>query len=411
MRPYSRVIGEEIEHDPNRLTFLDGIRGLSVILVCWSHSVELFGEFGGFGVSVFFVLSGFLLSFRLLIELERAERTTLTLSLQNQTTVVLEYFLKRFFRIYPNYLLAISIASFFPFLRIGFGFPIEDDAIVEVFWNHVFMRRLLYHLWTMRVECSFYALLPVIVVFYKACDNFRSWRTSSLVFFALSMVLLMHYLDGVLVAEVRSGKPHFNFPVVAYYPQLLQGALAGIVYHVAVKNKWTLRHGKIATALPFISGILAVIHRVQHLKAVIPFLNTGPRFLIFEAFLLSLMIFFGTFSCPFSEAFENTALAHMGKISFSVYLMHPMYLHVIRNLLIPSYYALKDDPNFKKYEIQFVIFVLFMPVCVALGTLQYEYVEKKCAIVCNACRRILQALLSKLYRLAYATPLVEKFNQ
>ena len=76
----------------SHLPSLDGLRGISILLVVISHTFGDKKPFynGGFGVSIFFVISGFLITLLLLQE----KYTTGSVSLKN-------FYIRRFLRIFP----------------------------------------------------------------------------------------------------------------------------------------------------------------------------------------------------------------------------------------------------------------------------------------------------------------------
>ena len=69
---------------------LDGLRALSILIVMASHFVNPHLIPGGFGVLVFFVISGFLITRQLFAELKQAN----CVSIKN-------FYLRRVFRLYP----------------------------------------------------------------------------------------------------------------------------------------------------------------------------------------------------------------------------------------------------------------------------------------------------------------------
>src|SRR4051812_31705247 len=65
-------------HPGNRNASLDGLRGLAVLLVTVSHSSVPIARYGGgTGVTLFFVLSGYLITTLLVRERERRDRVSL----------------------------------------------------------------------------------------------------------------------------------------------------------------------------------------------------------------------------------------------------------------------------------------------------------------------------------------------
>jgi len=78
---------------------LDGIRALAVLIVLVAHAG--FGHIvpGGFGVTVFFFLSGFLITTLLIAEYEK-----------HQTISLKKFFLRRFFRLFPPLFISLILA-------------------------------------------------------------------------------------------------------------------------------------------------------------------------------------------------------------------------------------------------------------------------------------------------------------
>jgi peptidoglycan/LPS O-acetylase OafA/YrhL len=97
--------------DNNRLAYLDSLRGIAAMMVLiyhyigWKWGDEKSYHFasivfnGSDAVSFFFVLSGFVLSYKYLQN--------------NQELLLKEYLTKRIFRIFPAYILAVLLMFFY----------------------------------------------------------------------------------------------------------------------------------------------------------------------------------------------------------------------------------------------------------------------------------------------------------
>src|SRR5689334_16080977 len=96
----------------NRIPELDGLRGWAILLVLWGHFPFVQGVedirhiamslgTGHLGVTVFFVLSGFLIT-RILIAEKKADRFSMK-----------RFYLKRTLRIFPIYYLTLLIVVIF----------------------------------------------------------------------------------------------------------------------------------------------------------------------------------------------------------------------------------------------------------------------------------------------------------
>lgn len=171
----------------SRLPSLDGIRALSILAVLFSHTggtrgafhhLPFMGSIGVLGVRVFFVLSGFLITFLLLEERKR----TGAISLRG-------FYGRRMLRIFPgfySYLLAIALLKTIGVLHL----PWSDFAISAGFladlrltdWN-------VGHFWSLSTEEQFYLLWPALLMF---AGRPRALKIG------LMAVVLTPFLSGVL---------------------------------------------------------------------------------------------------------------------------------------------------------------------------------------------------------------------
>lgn len=172
---------------PSRLPSLDGIRALSILAVLFGHLAgtrnayqlrPFMGILGVLGVRVFFILSGFLITFLLLGERQR----TGAISLRG-------FYRRRMLRIFPAfyaYLLAIAILKAAGFLHL----PWSDLAISAGFltdlrqtgWN-------VGHFWSLSTEEQFYLVWPALLLF---AGRPRAMRI------ALTAMLVTPLLSGAL---------------------------------------------------------------------------------------------------------------------------------------------------------------------------------------------------------------------
>jgi len=140
------------------LPSLDGLRAVAVGGVMAFHFGALSFAFGRFGVTLFFVLSGFLITLLLVRERER----TGTISLRN-------FYIRRALRIFPAYyvFLAVSLAA-----MILIGTPPDTTLVLASLFYllnyaialQIVPSSLVSHGWSLAVEEQFYALWPAIVV-------------------------------------------------------------------------------------------------------------------------------------------------------------------------------------------------------------------------------------------------------
>ena len=154
------VAGEAQLHEPlsKRIAPLDGIRGFAIVLVLIAHTVHTrTGDtLGSFAVSLFFVLSGYLITSLLVRERAKTGRIDLR-----------AFFGRRVRRIFPAYyvyLAAITIATLI-------GWTDTDWRILGL--DALYLRNYAFglppdwwtgHAWTLCIEEQFYFVWPVVLV-------------------------------------------------------------------------------------------------------------------------------------------------------------------------------------------------------------------------------------------------------
>lgn len=147
-----------------RIASLGGLRGISIALVLLAHMagtrnflstdvLHRIGDTGNFGVRIFFVISGYLITTLLLDELEAAG----SISLKN-------FYVRRTLRIFPAFyffVFWIILANAVGWIQLNSGdilhavtYTINFDYVRS--WN-------VGHLWSLAVEEQFYLLWPMVL--------------------------------------------------------------------------------------------------------------------------------------------------------------------------------------------------------------------------------------------------------
>lgn len=139
-----------------RIPSLDGLRAISIIFVILSHmsksghAPRIFYQFAATGVSIFFVISGYLITSILLREREQSE----TINLR-------EFYIRRAYRIFPAafVFMAVVIVVFWPQFR---WYHIAAGLLYVA--NYDLTRPWVFgHLWSLSIEEQFYFLWPGIL--------------------------------------------------------------------------------------------------------------------------------------------------------------------------------------------------------------------------------------------------------
>lgn len=173
----------------DRIDYLDGWRGIAILLVLIAHftSFSYFNE-GRFGVDLFFVLSGMLMSNILFVK-----RTPLPL-----------FYWRRISRVFPVFFLFVFVIYTFCYLK-GITFSMSELIATITFTRTYFPSDIgiwessvpIGHLWSLNVEEHSYVILSVIASIYF----FRQKEGVLLVLLGLlTICFLLFYLKNPTLA-------------------------------------------------------------------------------------------------------------------------------------------------------------------------------------------------------------------
>jgi peptidoglycan/LPS O-acetylase OafA/YrhL len=245
-----------------KLSSLNGLRGLSILLVLLSHLRVLnnfsFGGYlskGGLGVNIFFVLSGFLITTLCIKEIEK----TGTLSLKN-------FYIRRSFRIFPVaflfiftifilnkiYQLGVSKIQF-----IGALLYLQDFSYFVVHSFTWYFR----HLWSLSVEEQFYLIFPFILS--------RSFKL-----FMISLLFIIFILP--LLFSVQYFVPSFDNIVIYAISHFLikfQGIAVGCLFAILASRKkldplFIFKTKNLTNLIGFVLIFLLVFNETFSLRSV-----------------------------------------------------------------------------------------------------------------------------------------------
>ena len=215
--------------DPSRIPSLDGLRAISVLLVIVFHmsiagdAPAFFIHLSTFGVQVFFVISGYLITSLLLAERERLDRIDLK-----------AFYLRRVFRIIP---------AAYGFLAVIFVFywaafrPVDIISTLTFTTNYDLGRpTVVAHFWSLGVEEQFYLLWPITLgLFFRQRLRILVWALCLSPFF----IVALHFLH---LNEYRA----LAFPTT--YDTLAMGCLAAVLGSRLefLRSRWFVLCGPLA---------------------------------------------------------------------------------------------------------------------------------------------------------------------
>jgi peptidoglycan/LPS O-acetylase OafA/YrhL len=282
-----------------RDNFYDCIRALAATLVFLTHSGILSG--GSIGVSIFFCLSGFLIT-RILLRLPE-------LSIGN----VAKFIFRRFMRVWPLMIFQIlltvaTVAWLYPEHLASYArdiVPMGTFSRGYSFFVYGGGSPLL--LWTLRAEFWFYVFYPLVLM---AVGRKR------LPWVALTGIGLSWYLK-LAYGHAGPGLGPFNYTLI-YLDQLMYGALCAFliernngVARAIFRNRMT------AVWLPFV-GILVLSTLSFKGYDWTWYAETSA------AALLTAPMILHQWAQPLRGDYEP--IATIGRISYSIYLLHVMVL-------------------------------------------------------------------------------------
>lgn len=341
-----------------KLDYIDALRGIAILCVVMVHTSQygssnipnLIGKIiaeGARGVQLFYLASAF----------------TLFLSFKNRLTrekfPVRNFLLRRFFRIAPMYYLGIVYYLF----QDGFGprFWLGNEThitFLNVFSNFTFLHgfypywitSLVPGGWSIAVEMSFYAILPFL--FSKIKNLNQAFN-----FFIIStfLKLFLHLLLGKypLISDDILWKEY----LFLYFPSQLPIFCLGILLYFIIIETESIKN---------ISGESILVFSILLLVQ----LATGIQFIFSNHILFGIaFLLMGFALSKFQFVFMvNPIINYIGKISFSMYLVHFAVLHWLKHFNFVDY--------FNNGILNYVVRYLFVSILtIFISSIFYKIIE------------------------------------
>ncbi len=294
----------------NRIKFLDGFRGLAILMVILYHAYtrwpamvpygSQFADFplfekGWLGVQLFFLISGFVI----LMTLEKCYSFK-------------EFIIKRWLRLFPAMLIATVLiyatARFLP-ERPG-GIPPLKDVIpgllfMEPAWiNKIFHNNQGYLegvFWSLYVEVKYYFIFGLLYFFW---GRIKAIVSIFLIFIGGMIIkILVEEMGFKALVPVNVLTHQISF---IYFGWFACGSLMYIYYK---------EHQKSFLGYALATGVISSVSSL--------FLTFGRTPAVFLWAIMILVIFMATiYSDKLKALFDNKVLVYMGFVSYPLYLIH-----------------------------------------------------------------------------------------
>lgn len=339
---------------------LNGIRAIAALAVVFSHTNNRLKHFGlmslpnwdlsGYAVTMFFTLSGFLITFLLFKEQEKTG-----------TINIKKFYIRRILRIWPLYYFYLLII-FLIFGYDGLGSKFIIHLLILPNLGGLFTTLngvpwvipsttaipLIGHYWSLGVEEQFYSFWPWVIK--KIRKLFIFLLVFPIAFFSLKVFAKMMNLSEAIQFVLHYSR----------FGCLAIGALGAYLY-------W-----KKPQILPFINSIYTQVGMWLFFGLIV--FNKFHIFSIIDHEIVSVFVVLLIINQISGKrkmvSLENKVFDYLGKISFGIYVYNPLTIFLLHTIA-QKYFMLPD--SFISYAIVFLLVTVFN---IILAHISYFTLEK-----------------------------------
>ena len=305
---------------------LDGVRGLAILMVMVSHGFEanlaasslpvrfLGGAlyYGKFGVDLFFVLSGFLI-------------TGILIDTRHDPGYFRRFFARRALRILPLYygvlFVLLGMTPWLHFHWSGMAMPLlmylQNFRPATIDHLHLSPGIGLYHFWSLAVEEQFYLVWPVIVYWLRGSRHgvLRAAMAGALLALALRLVLLRWGDPGLFI--------HYGTPT--RMDSLLLGGVLAVLFRSPADWVAVTRWAPAAFGLLCLPVVVAAAATGGYEDGHF-YWTTGVRYTVLALAFAALLAWSLTPASVAGRLFEQRWLRTLGKYSYGLYVLHVLVM-------------------------------------------------------------------------------------
>jgi peptidoglycan/LPS O-acetylase OafA/YrhL len=354
----------------NKIYFpnLNGIRFIAAFLVILHHVEQLKNIFGfenywanpfintvgKLGVILFFVLSGFLITYLLLAE----EEQTKNISIQ-------DFYLRRIFRIWPLYYLIVFLSFFVfpyvPFLNLGeWTLTLFEHTAVKFALFFFFLPNLATvvfqavpyasQAWSVGVEEQFYLIWPVII---------KKFKNKELLLYGVILGYLVVKVGLFKINELTGSNLYLTIALRLWNTFSIDCMAIGGVFALYLYRGYALLKLLYNQYLQWV--VLCTLLILISLGVNIPFIHYEFYAILFGILILNLS------SNPNSVvSLEYRLLNYLGKISYGLYMFHVLGIVITLKAL-----------NFIGVTNLIIQYTLSIMISVLLAGISYKYIERR----------------------------------
>lgn len=358
-----------------KLDFIDALRGLAALMVIVCHVAYIptpglsaspwvlrFASAGKSGVLLFFMISAYTLCYSYY---RRGDRLS--------PMQIRHFYLRRIFRIFPLYLLAVLIAWIRDLLLSGYARPLPQTLLgAASIFNPNDYQGLVWASWTLGVELFFYLLFPFVILI---CSNLRR----SLLALGVAVFVDLIALWFIAFTAARGIPPQFAYlhhQVLGQTDALVRFSfLHNLQFFMAGIFLYYLYRDKLHSSLPSKkTGLISLLIGVGLFVVIVYFPPLGLNTVFYGHDLIyGLALFFVVVGCcVHSPRFiVSSWLKFLGVISYSLYLLHPPVIAGLAGVY-SRVYAWSHSATFAYVLCVFVTLALIVPA----SLITFRLVEK-----------------------------------
>jgi peptidoglycan/LPS O-acetylase OafA/YrhL len=352
---------------------LDGVRFVAVALVLLAHLTETSLPLGELGVTMFFVLSGFLIS-RILMQSRD--------KFQDQPggfgKYLRKFLIRRTIRIFPVYYLCILILYILgePSVREHLGWLVLYGTNIYMATREAWMGTV-DHLWSLAVEEQVYLFFPFLI-FFVPKKNLLSVFVIMGIFSVL--LRLYFYMTGkswiVSYVSMPACLDSFAFGGIMGWLQLNRKE----TFYKLFSNGWLVVAG--------LAAWIAVYYWSYYLGTQsVPVNKYNIVKILLDRFISSAFCFFligkavTGYSGLMGVFLEHRASVYLGRISYGIYLYHNFIFNSYHSISSPGHPVVRffnvtysHFPVFKEWVLFQVVVVSALTILVA--AISWHFFEK-----------------------------------